>query len=380
MGEKNVLVFHPAIAPYRVDFFNELYDRLGAKIVFYYDMPRSQDFDKDLINSGLHFAPEHFALGGRVMGHNIYPGYSIRIEKEKPDIVICSEFDAGLISAIMYRKLAKKDYSIFTICDDSLEIAASCNGVRNLSRSFALQKIDGLILSNDKAATYYNEMYGSNSYVFPIIPSAKSFYRDKEEAVELAGQYIREYELTGRRVFLYVGRIAKEKNLEYMIDSFARDHVKHGENILFIIGDDLKETPGYRQRLEKRVEELEAGEYIRFLGRKEGLELKAWYYLGQCLVLPSYCERFGAVVGEALLAGERVLVSSSAGSAVLVKKSVLKGNGFEFDLNEESIDFDRIAYKVPVTEKDWKVKESRMFMDFDKLMDGLCEWLLCTHR
>ena len=110
------------------------------------------------------------------------------------------------------------------------------------------------------------------------------------------------------------------------------------------------------------------------------MELKAWYYLGQCLVLPSYCERFGAVVGEALLAGERVLVSSSAGSAVLVKKSVLKGNGFEFDLNEESIDFDRIAYKVPVTEKDWKVKESRMFMDFDKLMDGLCEWLLCTHR
>ncbi len=381
MGEHTgILVFHPTIAPYRVDFFNGLYDKLGADIALYYDKPQSFEVEDDQLSEKLHFTPDCFSVGAKIMGHDIYPGYSLRLARKDPDIVICNGFDAGLMSTVLYKKVMKKKYRIFTICDDSLEMAASTRGVKGLMRERLIKHVDGLILNNYKAAAYYKDMYGKESFVFPIIPRAERFYEDKDEAVSLARSRIEEYGLAGRRIFIYVGRLAKEKNLEYLIDSFVKDHKNHNENILFILGDESNRAPGYADKLKKMVEDNDAGEYIRFEGRKSGTELKSWYYMGQCLVLPGYYEPFGSAVGEALLAGERVMVSESAGASVLVKKSVLKGNGFGFDLSEESIDFDKMAYKIPVTEADWKEKESRMYMDFDELMDGLCEWLLCTHR
>ena len=42
---KRFLIFHPAVAPYRVDFFNALHDRLGAVVSLYYKNLKSQKFD-----------------------------------------------------------------------------------------------------------------------------------------------------------------------------------------------------------------------------------------------------------------------------------------------------------------------------------------------
>lgn len=56
-----------------------------------------------------------------------------------------------------------------------------------------------------------------------------------------------------------------------------------------------------------------------FVGKKQGDDLLAYYNLGQIFVLPSFYERFGAVVNEALLAGCYTLCSNVAGASCLVK-------------------------------------------------------------
>ena len=44
-----MLVFHPVIAPYRIDFFNELYSQLGAEVCLFYRNLSSQKFDYEKI-------------------------------------------------------------------------------------------------------------------------------------------------------------------------------------------------------------------------------------------------------------------------------------------------------------------------------------------
>ena len=41
---KTVLIFHPTIAPYRIDFFNDLYKSFNAKIVLFYRNLKDQKF------------------------------------------------------------------------------------------------------------------------------------------------------------------------------------------------------------------------------------------------------------------------------------------------------------------------------------------------
>ena len=59
---------------------------------------------------------------------------------------------------------------------------------------------------------------------------------------------------------------------------------------------------------------------ILFLGRIEGEELRAWYNIADVFVLLSTLEPYGAVINEALLAGNRIVISQKAGACCLVSK------------------------------------------------------------
>ena len=70
-----------------------------------------------------------------------------------------------------------------------------------------------------------------------------------------------------------------------------------------------------------------------FTGQLSGDELLAWYNLIDILVLPSNQEAYGAVTGEALMAGAKVVVSGRAGSKDLVREGE---NGFLFNPSDVS--------------------------------------------
>ena len=372
MSER-VMVFHPTIAPYRVDFFNELYDRLGARICLYYRNLKSQKFDYEKIERRLHFVPDYFEKSIRIGRRELYIGHIRRMREYRPDTVIAGEYGPGLWCGVLYKRLFDKRCRLITICDDSKEVAAGCRGIRRLSRKAVMKHLDGNILCNKGAAGYYERTFGISTYVFPIIPSDKSYYSDRDEAVRIAKGYIDGYGLEGKRLFLFVGRLSQEKNIEYLISSFVKAHDEHKENVLFIIGSDG--GSGYEKGLKEKVRDLQADGYIRFMGRSEDTELRAWMYLGQCLVLPSRVERFGAVVGEALLAGEYVMVSDRAGAAELVDSEGDVRNGEVIDIDRAYIDFSTVSERTGTIGADWEPHESRLREDFEALTDGLLRWI-----
>lgn len=98
--------------------------------------------------------------------------------------------------------------------------------------------------------------------------------------------------------YLYVGRVAPEKNLEFLIDEFNIN----GKS-LTIVGDG---------ELYSKCKSM-ANQNIQFTGYIDNDKLPEIYLSHDVFILPSKSEAWGLVVEEALWAGLPVIVSSNVG-------------------------------------------------------------------
>ena len=371
MEKERILVFHPAIAPYRLRFFNDLYDKYDAKICLYYNNVEDNEFSPETVEKKQHFVPSYSFKKKKLLGRQFFFNHTDIIENYKPTTIIASEFGESVWISILFRVISRKKYKIITMCDDSRDMAEKRRGLRKISRDFALKMIDGVILCNDNALDWYKHRFNNNYYMMPIIQDESDFLDHKEDAWDISRKIIDKYSLIGKRVFLFVGRLSPEKNLEYLIHSFISNRSHNPENVLFIVGGESQNDPGFKSRAQRLILDNKADDIIYFIGRQEGIELKAWYYAGQVLVLPSISEAFGAVVNEALLAGEEVMVSSLAGASCLVTST----NGEIIDVMKDKIDFINISNKIRPINKSDCIRESKMPYRYQEKIDGLFRWL-----
>ncbi len=126
------------------------------------------------------------------------------------------------------------------------------------------------------------------------------------------------------RYFLYVGRLAQEKNAGWMIDEFAAYAKCGGDWSLVIAGDGPLNNDLRRRALASGV-----GSRTHFCGMKTAEGLLPYYAFAGCFVLPSLREPWGLVVNEAMAAGLPVMVSGRCGCAEDLVQS--GQNGYVFD-------------------------------------------------
>jgi glycosyltransferase involved in cell wall biosynthesis len=103
---------------------------------------------------------------------------------------------------------------------------------------------------------------------------------------------------------LYVGRISKEKNLDLLVQAFARHLQARKELKLIIVGDG--------PALGELQAEL-AGPGVLFTGALHGEELAQAYACSDIFVFPSSTDTFGNVVLEAQASGLPVIVTDQGG-------------------------------------------------------------------
>lgn len=371
---KKLLIFHPTIAPYRIDLFNDLYVAYNTTICLYYENLKDQKFKYDDISRKFLYTPDYFKKSITILGREIPVGFVSRIRETNPDIVIVNEYAESYWLAFLYKLFFRKKYKILTICDDSVDIVKNEGGLHAKARKMALRHIDGVILCNPNVQNIYRENYPSvKTFVMPIIQDESKFFEGKkDEIIDRAKEIATQEQMYGRRIYLYVGRISPEKNPLYLVESFIYNHEKNQESVLYLIGDSLQEHTNYDNEIEKYIRENKAESYIKKIGRKEGLELRAWFYLSQILVVPSKREAFGAVTNEALLCGDYVMLSSVAGSTCLVDED----NGEIIDVQDDVIDFSKMNDKIPVLSESYIVgKKSKMNCSYRKCMDDLVKWI-----
>jgi glycosyltransferase involved in cell wall biosynthesis len=126
--------------------------------------------------------------------------------------------------------------------------------------------------------------------------------------------------------FLYVGRLAPEKNVGALIDAFAIYRRAGGARSLVIVGDGPLSAD-----LRHRANAEHLQEVIQFAGRKGYTQLAPYYAFAECLVLPSLREPWGLVVNEAMASGLPAIISRVCGCC---DDLIVPGlTGFHFDPN-----------------------------------------------
>ncbi len=112
------------------------------------------------------------------------------------------------------------------------------------------------------------------------------------------------------RYFLYVGRLAEEKNVHGFLDSYLEYRRGGGTWPLVLVGDGPE-----RKALEAQAAASPYARDIHFAGLRSTAELPQYYAFAGCFVLPSTREPWGLVTNEAMAAGLPVIVSRNCGCA-----------------------------------------------------------------
>ena len=368
MKEKKLLVLHPALAPYRIDFFNSLYETFDADFYFFNKNLLNQKFDQNRIKLKINFKCNYLSQGINLPGRTIRFGVINLLKQKKPDVVICTEYNPMHFVLIVARIFSKNKFKIFTICDDNIDVAENAFWLKKVFRSILLRFLDGVILTHDEIVDWYQEKVKPSMklVVFPIIRKEKGFIKDLENSEGIASKYMQEYNLEGKKVLLFVGRLVSVKNLERLIDAFDIVQRTDKQLILVIVGDGV-----LKNYLLEKIIALNLKDRVLIPGRFEGKELLAWYLISQVFVLPSVSELFGAVINEALLSGNYVLASKLAGAASLIDEGV-NGEVFDpYEVEEIANSIEVGFQKTDIPTGNIKFNKSNMLVSYQESFDKL---------
>ena len=314
-----LLVFHRTIAPYRIDFFNDLSRAFETRVCLQYKNLLSQKFDYKKISDCFTFTPIYLKELFRIRRRVINRGYWSQLDEFQPDIVMVSEFGFDCLLVLLHRFFKRRKYRVVSVCDDSYNMVAEHNDfsrMHSLMRSLIAPRLDELILVEPKVTEWYRKYYGKG-FFFPIIKNDASAREVYARLLPEARKTAEAYQLLGQKIVLFVGRLVALKNVGILIQAFARCR---NEACLVIVGDGPE-----RASLETLAKN--EGVHVLFTGRLEGDDLLQWYNIASVFCLPSYQEPFGAVTNEALLAGCIGVISSNAGSQCLIYEGK---NGYTF--------------------------------------------------
>lgn len=308
-NKKRLLVFHTKVAPYRVDFFNELaihYDMflcMDRKIVYgglYKDIEKSYKFHYE----------EHEISKGFIHAYKYIKTF---IDAKDPDIVMVSE--CGLISLVVvaFKWLFRKKYRIVSIIDDSFD---QITQGRQFSRrhvfaeNILIPHFDQIINVDERVSALFQNTY-KKGVAFPIIRDEKLFRKELSNSLSISKKYNIDYGLEGKKVILFVGRFVQLKNISSLIKAYNNLEDKNVRLVLVGSGEE-----------EKLLKSLDNQSNIIFTGALSGNSLYAWYLMADIFVLPSFVEAFGAVTNEALMAGCKCLITERAGSSCLIHSGI----------------------------------------------------------
>jgi len=314
---KKLLIFHPALAPYRIDQFNDLSKMFDLEVVFIFDNVWNHKFDQTRLTSQLEFKFSYLLTGIRFKGRVFRFGILRKIKSINPDIVLGYEYSFTTQYLILLRRLGLIKQKIGSTIDDSIDI---CNNVQSKTRYFArkmtVKQLDALIVLSNEVSTYYQNTFKLNPQqiiVSPILQNPERLRKDPEKLEQIAIQYSQKYSLTNKKVLLFVGRFIPEKGLKEFIKTIHPELLQLDEVLIIFVGDGEEKIS-----IDNFVSENHLENKVLLPGRFEGIELYAWYLCASGFVLPSTYEPFGAVVNEALILGLYVLCSQFAGASGLV--------------------------------------------------------------
>lgn len=363
--KKKLLIFHPIIAPYRIDFFNRLSEVFDTKVCLMWRNLHDQTFDYCKIEELFAFTPTY--LDKKTC--KIQRGVFSTLRSYNPDIVLVSECGLTSIFVVLYKMLFRKKYKIVSIVDDSYDQLANDNHFtkrHEYSEKLLIPRFDDIINVEPRVAGFFQQKYGKG-ICFPIIVDEKKARERYERILPISERYVREYHLEGKKVVLFVGRMVEIKNPQGLIEAFKK--IADPDARLVLVGS------GNHQDV--LTEMTKDDSRIEMVGRFEGDELYAWYNIANVFCLPSFVEPFGAVTNEALLGGCWSIISEKAGSQCLIEEGI---NGNLINPDDKEGFFTKLSDALNLQSNiqlPLKLRDNLMRVSFEDAIAYLIEKIKC---
>lgn len=359
-----LLFLHPGLAPYRVDLFNELNKKFELELYLFEKRVRGENFKQDDLLGQLDFKPK-FLRSVRLPGNRLMPlGIVFLYFRVKPFIVVTTEFGVSTLLCLVLKILMPKAIRLYTMADDSISNYSARRGLRKAVVSLISPRINGVIVPSMNVSTWYQKSIQKPVKLLemPIIQDEIRLREYLINSLKLSRVKAVEMSLQGKKVFLYVGRLSPEKNVQSLIESFYRASISNG--VLLIVGDGPM-----RCSLEEQAKNISS---VFFLGAKQGKDLWSIYNLSSVFVLPSTSERYGAVVNEALISGCSVLCSNVAGAIHLIDNRQIGASFDPLDLTTlTSLLLEYSRGISPLDVEKLEVKDSMMNVTFSEMVESL---------
>jgi glycosyltransferase involved in cell wall biosynthesis len=163
------------------------------------------------------------------------------------------------------------------------------------------------------------------------------FNYDRDVAVKFRADMEEEFPLLeGKRVLLFAGRVAAEKNVGFLIRILPGIVKRHPETALLVVGNgpDLYE-------FQEECERLGLSDHCVFTGYLDRKVLALTYGFSDIFVFPSLTETQGLVTIEAMLSGVPVVAIGAMGTA-----EVMNGDNGGFMVKNDPEEFTRRVFEL----------------------------------
>jgi Glycosyltransferase len=211
--------------------------------------------------------------------------------------------------------------------------------VEYLTSFYCDKTADALIVPGEKPKDLFKNKYGMEKEVH-VVPTGIEIDRFYKENVneENVNELKRKYGLTKDDfVMLYVGRIALEKNIDFLLDC-QKEMLKTMKNLKLVIVGDGPDAEKYKEE----VRNAKLDDKIIFTGKVPWEEIPKYYQMAKVFVTASNSETQGLTIMEAM-AGSLVTVCRN--DKAFQETITDKVDGFFFDNKKEYIKLINDLYK-----------------------------------
>jgi glycosyltransferase involved in cell wall biosynthesis len=267
----------------------------------------------------------------------------LRLTKHvKPDIIYAHWFTPQGVVAAIIASLTKRPWVLTSHASDVLVWNKVPMGGK-IVRYF-LPKAQAITAVSQQTLTRMKAFFDENKWeevspkvkVIPMGVDTSKFSKPIKDKYALK----KEYGLDEKTVILFIGRLARIKGVEYLLQAFDKLAHKNNDLHLVIAGDGW-----IKKELEEQVKNFSLEEKVDFTGYISGDLKQDYFHLSDMVVVPSITNRDGdgeglpVVIMESLAAGKICIASDASNGGVVIENKV---NGY---IVPEK-DVDRLAHSI----------------------------------
>lgn len=218
-----------------------------------------------------------------------------------------------------------KDYTYYVSRNHKYFDMGCKKAVEYLSKFYCDNTADAFIVPTIKTYHLFRDEYHYNKEIY-IVPTGIDSSRFNKENVDMLKVNEMRKKLGYKKndfVYLFVGRMAQEKNILFLLDVMKEIKKKRSNIKLLLIGDGPD-----KDLYDKKMKEMNLTDCVKFFGSAPWSDMPLYYHLCQAFVTASVTETQGLTVIEALAAEKPVLCIEDEAFHTMV---VDKMNGMFFD-------------------------------------------------